>query len=46
MLKYSLHYLMFASYLDKNIPGAKDCAEKILTIDPEYKPAIEIQNLK
>ena len=46
MLKYSLHYLMFASYLDKNIPGAKDCAEKILAIDPEYKPALEIQNLK
>ena len=46
MLKYSLHYLMFASYLDKNIPGAKDYAAKILTIDPEYKAALEIQNLK
>jgi tetratricopeptide (TPR) repeat protein len=46
MLKYSLHYLMFSSYLDKNIPGAKEYAEKILTIDPEYKPALEIQNLK
>ena len=46
MLKYSLHYLMFGSYLDKNIPGAKEYAEKILTIDPEYKPALEIQNLK
>lgn len=46
MLKYGLHYLMFASYLDKNIPGAKEFAEKILTIDPEYKPALEIQNLK
>ena len=46
MLKYSLHYLMFGSYLDKNIPGAKEYAEKILTVDPEYKPALEIQNLK
>lgn len=46
MLKYSLHYLMFGSYLDKNIPGAKEYAEKILAIDPEYKPALEIQNLK
>ncbi len=46
MLKYSLHYLMFSSYLDKNIPGAKEYAEKILAIDPEYKPALEIQNLK
>ena len=46
MLKYSLHYLMFGSYLDKNIAGAKDYAEKILTIDPEYKPALEIQGLK
>ena len=46
MLKYSLHYLMFGSYLDKNIPAAKEYAEKILAIDPEYKPALEIQNLK
>ena len=46
MLKYSLHYLMFSAYLDKNIPGAKEYAEKILTVDPEYKPALEIQNLK
>ena len=46
MLKYSLHYLMFSAYLDKNIPGAKGYAEKILTVDPEYKPALEIQNLK
>ena len=46
MLKYSLHYLMFGSYLDKNIPGAKGFAEKILVIDPEYKPALEIMNLK
>ena len=46
MLKYSLHYLMFGAYLDKNIPGAKEYAAKILTIDPEYKAALEIQNLK
>lgn len=46
MLKYAYHYLMFSAYLDKNIPGAKDYAAKILGIDPEYKPAIEIQNLK
>ena len=46
MLKYGLHYLMFTSYLDKNIPAAKDYASKILVIDPEYKAALEIQNLK
>ena len=46
MLKYSLHYLMFGSYLDKKIADAKSYAEKILAIDPEYKPAQEIQNLK
>ncbi len=46
MLKYSLHYLMFGAYLDKNISGAKEYAAKILTIDPEYKAALEIQNLK
>ena len=46
MLKYSLHYLMFSAYLDKDLPGAKEYAEKILTVDPEYQPALEIQNLK
>lgn len=46
MLKYSLHYLMFSSYLDKNISGAKTYAEQILAIDPEYKAAQEIMNLK
>ncbi|MBP3219749.1 MAG: hypothetical protein J6M37_04705 [Prevotella sp.] len=46
MLKYSLHYLMFSAYLDKNIHGAKEYAAKILTVDPDYKPALEIQNLK
>jgi hypothetical protein len=37
---------MFSSYLEKNIPGAKTYAEQILTIDPEYKAAQEIMNLK
>ena len=46
MLKYALHYLMFGSYLDKNIPAAKGFAEKILVIDPEYKAALDIQGLK
>lgn len=46
LLKYSLHYLMFSSYLDKNIQLAKDYARKILTIDSEYSPAINILNLK
>ena len=46
MLKYSLHYLMFGSYLDKNISAAKNYADKILAIDPEYNPALEIKNLK
>ena len=46
MLKTAYHYLMFGSYLDKNIPGAKEYAEKILAIDPEYKPALDIQGLK
>jgi len=38
--------MMFNSYINKNVPGAKEYAEKILAIDPEYKPALEIQNLK
>jgi lipopolysaccharide biosynthesis regulator YciM len=46
MLKYSLHYLMFGSYLDKNIPGAKEYATQILAIDPEYKAAQDIMGLK
>ena len=46
MLKYSLHYLMFGAYLDKNISAAKGYADKILAIDPEYNPALEIKNLK
>ena len=46
MLKTAYHYMMFNSYISKNVPGAKEYAEKILAIDPEYKPALEIQNLK
>ena len=46
MLKTAYHYMMFNSYINKNVAGAKDYAEKILVIDPEYKPALEIKNLK
>jgi hypothetical protein len=46
MLKTAYHYLMFNSYINKNVAGAKDFADKILEIDPEYKPALEIKNLK
>ena len=46
MLKTSYHYLMYNAFLNKDKAGAKDIAEKILAIDPEYKPALEIQKLK
>ena len=46
MLKTSYHYLMYNAFLNKNHAGAKEIAEKILAIDPEYKPALEIQKLK
>jgi len=46
MLKTAYHYLMFNSYINKNVAGSKDFADKILAIDPEYKPALEIKNLK
>ena len=46
MLKTAYHYMMFNSYINKNVAGAKDYADKILAIDPEYKPALEIKNLK
>jgi tetratricopeptide (TPR) repeat protein len=46
MLKTAYHYLMFNAYINKNIDGAKQFAEKILQIDPEYKAALEIQALK
>ena len=46
MLKTSYHYLMYNAFLNKNTAGAKEIAEKILVIDPEYKSALEIQKLK
>ena len=46
MLKTSYHYMMFNSYINKNVAAAKDYADKILAIDPEYKQALEIKKLK
>ena len=47
ILKYSLHYLMSNAFLiDKNKSLAKDYADKILAIDPEYPAALDIKNLK
>ena len=47
ILKYSLHYLMSNAFLiDKNKSLAKDYAEKILAIDPEYGPAQQIKDMK
>ena len=47
ILKYSYHYLMSNAFLyGKNKPLAKEYAEKILAIDPEYAPAQQIMDLK
>ena len=47
MLKYSYHYLMSNAFLyGKNKPLAKEYANKILAIDPEYAPAQQIKDLK
>ena len=47
MLKYSYHYLMSNSFLyGKNKALAKEYADKILAIDPEYAPAQQIKELK
>ena len=47
MLKYSYHYLMTYAFLyAKNKAQAKEYADKILAIDPEYAPAIQIRDLK
>ena len=46
MLKTAYHYMMFNSYINKNVPGAKEYAEKILVIDPAYQPALQIKGLK
>ena len=47
MLKYSYHYLMTYAFLyAKNKAQAKDYADKILAIDPDYAPAVQIRDLK
>ena len=47
MLKYSYHYLMSNAFLyGKNKPLAKEIANKILAIDPDYAPAQQIRDLK
>jgi tetratricopeptide (TPR) repeat protein len=46
MLKTAYHYMMFNSYINKKVAEAKEYADQILVIDPEYKPALEIKNLK
>ena len=47
MLKYSYHYLMSNAFLfAKNKPLAKEIANKILAIDPDYAPAQQIRDLK
>ena len=47
MLKYSYHYLMSNAFLyGKNKALAKEYADKILAIDPEYAPALQIKDLK
>ena len=47
MLKYSYHYLMSNAFLyGKNKALAKEYANKILAIDPNYEPAQQIRDLK
>ena len=47
MLKYSYHYLMSNAFLfGKNKALAKEYANKILAIDPDYTPAQQIRDLK
>ena len=47
MLKYSDHYLMSNAFrYGKNKALAKEYANKILTIDPDYAPAQQIRDLK
>jgi len=47
MLKYSYHYLMSNAFLyGKNKALAKEYANKILAIDPDYAPALQIRDLK
>ena len=46
MLKTSYHYMMFNAFLGKNKALAKEYANKILAIDPDYAPAQQIRDLK
>jgi hypothetical protein len=46
ILKTAYNYMMFNSYINKNVPRAKEYADKILAIDPEYVPAKQIRDLK
>ena len=47
MLKYSYHYLMTNAFLyGKNKALAKEYADKILAIDPEYAPALQVRDVK
>ena len=47
MLKYSYHYLMTNAFLyGKNKALAKEYADKILAIDPDYAPAQQIRDIK
>lgn len=46
MLKTSYHYLMYNAFLAKKTADAKAVADKILEIDSEYKPALDIKSLK
>lgn len=46
MLKTAYHYMMYSSYMSNNKSGAKEYARRILEIDPDYEPALEIINLK
>ena len=46
MLKTSYHYMMFNAFLGKNKALAKEYANKILAIDPDYAAAQQIRDLK
>ena len=45
MLKTAYHYMMFNSYVHKNIEESKEYARKILEIDPEYEAAYKVLDL-
>ena len=46
MLKTSYHYMMFNAFTNKNKALAKEYANKILAIDPNYAAAQQIRDLK